>query len=425
MRILFVSSSPVNRQTSIGNSFLNLFDGFDAEFYSLYSRTGYPDKKINSAFRIADAQLVKKIFNRKKMGKKVENYEETTLEDKSAQKLETTVKLNQSQLKYIARDAVWKLAPWKNENLRAYIEEVNPDLIFSVLSSNSAVNDMAAYAAKISGAKVILYAWDDNYSYPYSKSPLLRAAQFFRRKKMRKTAALASDLFVISDIQKYDYEKIFSRECKVITKGADFSKREEKPVLHNNPLKILYAGNLALGRSETISHITKALEKINRDGKKAELRIYSATPLTDEQKKAMADSSNSFFMGSVSALEVQKLQSEADILIHAESFKEEYFNLIHYSFSTKLVDCFHSAKCIFAVGPEKAASIDCLIKNDAAVVAKSDDEIYEKLNRLINDKNMIDEYAAKAWEYGKKSFDRVNIQRLLKESIEKVLQKRN
>ena len=54
---------------------------------------------------------------------------------------------------------------------------------------------------------------------------------------MRKTAALASDLFVISDIQKRDYEKIFSMECKVITKGADFSKREENLVLHNNPLK--------------------------------------------------------------------------------------------------------------------------------------------------------------------------------------------
>ena len=419
MRILFVSSSPINRQTSIGNTFLNLFDGFDAELYSVYSRTGYPDNKIKSAFRIAEAQLVKNIFNSKKIGKRVENYEETSSEDKSTQELETAIKRNPSQLKYIARDMVWKLAPWKNKNLRAYIETVNPDLIFSVLSSNSAVNDMIAYAAKVSGAKVILYAWDDNYSYPYSKSPLLRAAHFFRRKKMRKTAALASDLFVISDIQKRDYEKIFSMECKVITKGADFSKREEKPVLHNNPLKILYAGNLALGRAETISNITKVLEKINRDGKKAELRIYSATPLTDEQEKTMADSSNSFFMGSVSAIEVQKLQSEADILVHAESFDEKYFNLIHYSFSTKLVDCFHSAKCIFAVGPEKAASIDCLIKNDAAVVAKSNDEIYEKLNLLINDKELIDAYAEKSWQYGKKSFDIKDIQELLLESMEK------
>ena len=135
----------------------------------------------------------------------------------------------------------------------------------------------------------------------------------------------------------------------------------------------------------------------------------------------MVDSSNSFFMGSVSALEVQKLQSEADILVHAESFKEEYFNLIHYSFSTKLVDCFHSAKCIFAVGPENAASIDCLIKNDAAVVAKSNDEIYEKLNLLVNNKSMIDEYSEKAWKYGKKSFNRIEIQRTLNESIKKVL----
>ena len=46
MKILFISNSPINRQTSIGNTFLNLFDGFDAELYSVYSRTGYPDKKI-------------------------------------------------------------------------------------------------------------------------------------------------------------------------------------------------------------------------------------------------------------------------------------------------------------------------------------------------------------------------------------------
>ena len=63
MRVLFVSSSPINTQTSIGNTFLNLFDGFDAELYSVYSRTGYPDKKIKSAFRIAETQLVKNIFN--------------------------------------------------------------------------------------------------------------------------------------------------------------------------------------------------------------------------------------------------------------------------------------------------------------------------------------------------------------------------
>ena len=70
MKILFISNSPINRQTSIGNTFLNLFDGFDAELYSVYSRTGYPDKKIKSAteqkFRSAFLfffhRLVQRIF---------------------------------------------------------------------------------------------------------------------------------------------------------------------------------------------------------------------------------------------------------------------------------------------------------------------------------------------------------------------------
>ena len=34
---------------------------------------------------------------------------------------------------------------------------------------------------------------------------------------------------------------------------------------------------------------------------------------------------------------------------------------------------------------------------------------------------MIDEYSEIAWEYGQRSFDRVNIHMLLKESIKKVL----
>ena len=419
MKILFISNSPINRQTSIGNTFLNLFEGYNAEFYSIYSRTGYPDKKIKGAFRISETQLVKNIFNSKKIGEKIENHTITSQDECATKSFETAVKLNQSPLKYVARDMVWKLAPWKNKKLENYIKEVKPDIIFSVLNSSPALSDIIAYAKKISGARVVLYAWDDNYSYPYSKSPLLRTIHFFHRKKMRKTAAMASDLFVISDIQKRDYEKAFSKECKVITKGADFSKKENITEAHNSPLEILYAGNLALGRWETISHISKALAKINENEKKAVLRIYSATPLTNEQKSEIADSKSSFFMGEVSAQKVQELQQKADILVHAESFEKRYFNLIHHSFSTKLVDCFHSAKCIFAVGPENAASIDCLIKNDAAIVAKSNDEIYEKLALLINDENLIDTYSEKSWLYGKKSFEIKDIQKTLADCIEK------
>lgn len=86
MRVLFVSSSPINTQTSIGNTFLNLFDGFDAELYSVYSRTGYPDKKSKALFVLPKLSLLKTYLTAKNR-QKVENYEETSSEDKSAQKI--------------------------------------------------------------------------------------------------------------------------------------------------------------------------------------------------------------------------------------------------------------------------------------------------------------------------------------------------
>ena len=49
----------------------------------------------------------------------------------------------------------------------------------------------------------------------------------------------------------------------------------------------------------------------------------------------------------------------------------------------------------------------------------SQGKIYEKLNLLINDKELIDAYAEKSWQYGKKSFDIKDIQELLLESMEK------
>lgn len=418
MKVLFVTSGAIAYDVSSGNTLLNLFGEIaDTELYSLFTRSGAPDEKINAAFRIAEAELPRYIFRRNRIGERVTASD--CVLDEHAMHLEEIAKRNSSWLKYIARDILWKIVPWKNRNLRAFIEEVQPDLIVSILNENLSLGAMTAFVQKHSDAPLMLFAWDDNYSYTVGWSaPLTHLSQMVHRRYMRKIAKRADTLFVISETQKADYERIFGRSCEIMTKGADFSERP-MPTPHHEPLRLLYAGNLALGRWETISHISKALAKINENEKKAVLRIYSATPLTNEQKSEIADSKSSFFMGEVSAQKVQELQQKADILVHAESFEKRYFNLIHHSFSTKLVDCFHSAKCIFAVGPENAASIDCLIKNDAAIVAKSNDEIYEKLALLINDENLIDTYSEKSWLYGKKSFEIKDIQKTLADCIEK------
>ena len=419
MRVLFISASPINRQISSGNTFLNLFGEVEgASLFSLYTRSGLPDKKVKAAFCIAEATLPRNLFRRNRIGKRV-TASENTLNDRAMQ-LENAARRNTSQLKYVARDIIWKIAPWKNRNLREFIDEVKPDLIVSILNENLSLGAMAAFVQKQTNAPLMLFAWDDNYSYSVGlSSPLVHLSQTVHRRYMRKIAKRADALFVISDVQKADYERIFGRSCEILTKGADFS--EKPPVLsHHEPLQLLYAGNLALGRWETLAAVKAALQNINKDGMRAKLSIYSATPLTDEQKAAVADGENAVFMGAVPAAEIENQQAAADVLLHVESFDAQYFLSIHHSFSTKLVDCFHSAKCLFAVGPADAASIACLVKNDAAVVATDISTVENRLLQLVNDPAQIDAYAEKAWAYGKSAFDKTDIEKRLCQKIEEI-----
>ena len=60
MRVLFISQSPINASVSIGNTFLNIFEGIeDFEFASIYSKTGLPDSRIKEAFLINEKMIIK------------------------------------------------------------------------------------------------------------------------------------------------------------------------------------------------------------------------------------------------------------------------------------------------------------------------------------------------------------------------------
>ena len=60
---------------------------------------------------------------------------------------------------------------------------------------------------------------------------------------------------------------------------------------------------------------------------------------------------------------VKALQN-SDLLIHAESFDNEFKQIVKNSISTKIADSLASGVPIVAYGPEGIASIDYLIKNE-------------------------------------------------------------
>lgn len=126
-------------------------------------------------------------------------------------------------------------------------------------------------------------------------SPLYWLYRFRLRSLIRKAVKCSAANYCISPLQKKEYEKAFGVSCKLLQKFVDFSKIPPKKEL-SKPIKIVYTGNLATGRWKTLALIAESLKRINENGVKAVLYIYSATVLAPKSEKRLDDGKNSFFL---------------------------------------------------------------------------------------------------------------------------------
>ena len=168
----------------------------------------------------------------------------------------------------------------------------------------------------------------------------------------------------------------------------------------------LYTGNLGQNRWKNLVSIGKVLDKININETKAILNIYSATPLTKIMEKEFNDCQSLNFKGFVSGEEVQKIQSQADVLIHTESFDKKNIQEVKMSLSTKIIDYLAKGKCILAFGPNEVASMDYFIKNDCGLVIDNPKDLYNKINNIIENKNLISDYGQKALDCAVKNHNK-------------------
>lgn len=427
MKILFVSASPLKKELSIGNTFINLFkDMDDVELASVYTRAGSPDKEISQAFCITEKMLIRNLIKKTPVGIRVEsvdNSEKSKVQSaKNEQKLLDFVKSRRWSVFFWIQDFIWKIGRWKSPELKSFVEEYNPDIVFTVLSSLPFLNRLILHITKITNKKLVLYAWDNNYSLKQVQvSPLFWIRHLNNRRVMRKVVKQTDLFYVISDVQKTDYEKAFNRECKILTKGADFSNNAPVKKEYNQPLQLVYTGNIGMNRWRSLGEIASALEKINENGVKAQLRIYTGNALDEKMNKVLNLGNSSFVMGSVTADEVLKIQDEADMLVHVESKDLKNKLLVRQSFSTKIVDYLKSARPILAYGPKDVASIHYFIKNKCGAVATKKEEIETELLKLYNNRELLKSYAEKGWESGKKHHHKPIMQNMVKQDLNNLL----
>ncbi len=411
MKVLVISNAEWDDGNSFGSTFSNILSFLPAkDIANIYCRDGMPVTNHCGRFlRLGEHDLLSYItkgIDFPEIESLQSNIEKNQQPEKN-NRLKNFIKSRRWIIFFWMREFLWGLTHWKkSDSLHKFVESFGPDIILLPTYSFSYINKLALYIAETYHLPMVSYVSDDEYSlHQFSFSPLYWLNRFYQRKWIKKGIDRSDILFVISEIQKEEYTKYFGNKCEILTKSLDFSNISTTSVCtFKRPIKILFVGNIGNGRWKSLLLLAKYIEKANVQGDIFSMDVYSGTPLTTEMKKIFTYS-NCEFKGFVKPADLHQIVATADILLHVESFGYKERLQVHQSFSTKIVDYLHYRKCIMAIGPKDVASIDFLNRNNAALLATSDEQIEEILNTIRMHPNVVLEYQMHAWEAGRKCCD--------------------
>lgn len=432
--LLILTRSSWDDTNSLGNTLSNFWKNWNAEnLANIYCRETKPNNHVCiNYFSITEREIVSRLmFYKNKPGQhfsvEILKSEDVSIDKygKKEEQLYTFFRKNPSILVLWGQNLLWEIGNWKNENLNRFLSDFKPEIIFAPCFSSIYMHKILWYVATKTSAKVVLFHADDYLSTKgLGGSILTKLNRKLRAQQVRKSALKADLNYCISLKQQQEYERILKKEMKLLYKGADFSNLPEKyQVNTNGPVRIFYIGSTLYGRWKTLGMLARAIQNINSIKPFFELHIYSQYQPSKQAMQAMVIEGCSEFLGKIPASEVTNVMHNADIVLHVESFDEQEKQKTRLSFSTKIVDCLHSARCLFAIGWEDAASIDYLVQNDAALVAFDEKSIADQLQRIIDNSAILEEYAQKAWECGKRNHQIEQIQQLLYNDLAQLVQK--
>lgn len=395
----------------------NIFMNYDSKKLSqIYIETKKPNTPLcQSFFQISEYSLINKIYKwGTKTGRRVDTtYNEDTDVARKEAKTMQYVRGHRSFAFNILRELLWHLDGWKSKELRSFIHDEQPNVLWIIGSPLILMNHLSQYVIKQSGKPYCIYEMDDVYSYKNcGKNPFKYIYRFFLRHRVRKLIKGASQVFVISPKMKKEFDALFGIDSIVLTKGIDFTNSHFKEVSVSKPINMVYAGNLLYGRLSTLERLASSLDDINKQTKQIVLSIYSGTIIPEDVKNKMTRYGNVIFHEPVPYKQVSEIIRKSDVVLFAETFEKWEKNLARLSFSTKLTDYMASGKCMLAIGPDDIAPMDYLISNDAAITITKEEDIFDKLKYLLSP-GVIETYAQKAYECGRKNHDKKMIDNIL------------
>lgn len=371
----------------MGKTLKAYFNAFNpdeiAQFY-IHSQIPTDISVCKEYYRFTDIDAVKSIFS---FGLRGKRFSEENIDISQNNIYEDAVKgkfvygqgESAAPIKHILRDAAWKFGHWFTKDLKNWLKEISPDIIFLAAGNYSFIYDVALKLAEYSDVPIVISCFDDFYINDPNKGKFLSAAVHRNLlKKARAVFSRAAFATVVCEKMAEAYERLFGTECMTLYTGAE----DRKTGTSFDGRQISYIGNIGLKRHEQLLDIGACLKESDSDKAPKMLDLYSGER-KPEILKLLSTEKGINFHGAAAASELAELMRRSMALIHTEAFDSETSKRVSYSVSTKIADSLMNGPCLIAYGPRGIASVDYLAEHKAAYVIDSREKLKSGLREII------------------------------------------
>ncbi len=296
-------------------------------------------------------------------------------------------------------EVIYSSQIWLNRKIKNYILEYNPDIVFCFAIAEPFRYNLIRYFKMHTRVKLVLWVADDVWGQTQNLNWLIRSVY---RKRYRNLFHYADKVYGVSQMLCDEYSRLFNMPFTPLYKGCDLTLCK---VGVGNPIQMVYAGNLLYGREKTLMALVKAIKKVNKERQIINLFIYSTTKVPDEVYRQLDVEGSSTMCGVRPYEDIKKIMSEADIVLHVESFDEEQIRNVRLSFSTKIIDCMQSGSAMMVIGPKGIASVEyprgiegVIVVDDITDLTQVINSIIENPSRIISSANKLNDYAKRNHE---------------------------
>jgi len=369
-RVLVINGVPFNRTNNGGIVMSQLFSGWPKARLReiLYSNVQPGFDVCNQYWNLSKSAVLLGAFGRAPgrgicemldSGKQMEIY--SRYENRPA--IERRFTWLSPQIRLPLGEAIFRLPSVLSAPLCDWVDDFRPDVIFSFVDSGVILRLVARVAMRWK-LNVVAYFTDDWISTiykGYAAGPLLRRSMM---RNLEKCLAASPIRLTPNGAMASEYRHRFGGRFEVMYNAESF--RPYAPPASRPIVRFVFTGTLAPRRWTSLRRIGEALDRLGDEGLRGELVVY--TPPGEMDAIPEQDTPRSVKRaGTAVPSDIARIQKDADILVHVESFDAISRAYTRLSLSTKLSQYFMAGRPVLAMGPAEAASIQHVSQAGAGV----------------------------------------------------------